>query len=378
MNKFAKAILKKIVLLFDSTSRANYFNQKKLICLIRLDAIGDFIIWLDSAKEYRRIYPGKKITLIANATWAEVAHGLPYWDEVLPVDLRKMTRNPLYRWHLLRKVSLAGFDVAIQPTFSRVLLHGDSIIRASGATERIGSVGNLSNISVQDKVISDHWYTQLLPANIEPMMELERNAEFITNLSLTPYTASLPKIPALKSLPEWLRQSDDYFIIFPGASWNGRQWPAANFAAVLEHLYQNHGWQPILCGALAERELCARVATLTGTPCLNLAGQTSLTEFAELVRGARLLIGNETSAVHISAAVGTPSVCILGGGHYGRFMPYTETIKGHKPLIAIHEMPCFNCNWQCNQPHDSTGPVPCISGVTVEDILEQVILAVGK
>ena len=41
------------------------------LLLLRLDALGDFILWLDSAKEYRKIYPGRKITLLVNAAWVE-------------------------------------------------------------------------------------------------------------------------------------------------------------------------------------------------------------------------------------------------------------------------------------------------------------------
>ena len=99
---------------------------------------------------------------------------------------------------------------------------------------------------------------------------------------------------------------------------------------------------------------------------------TNLAELAELLRSAELLISNETSAVHIAVAVSTPSVCVLGGGHYGRFMPYPSDIAGGMSVVAIHKMPCFNCNWHCTQPHSAGGPVPCISNVTVQSVLEQI------
>lgn len=345
------------------------------ILIVRLDAIGDFIIWLASAKEFRRLYPRKKIILIANSTWAGMAQELPYWDEVWPIDMHKFTRNPGYRWRLLCKVNRAGFEIAIQPTFSRVLLHGDSVIRASNATARIGSVGDLSNISAQDREIADCWYTQLLPASSAPMMELERNAEFFAHLSGKPCLASLPQLATFTNLPIRLHHPGDYFILFPGASWHGKQWPVRYFATVMDQLYQRYGWRAILCGSLAERKLCQAVAEQATAATINLAGKTTLIEFAELIRGARLLIGNDTSAVHIATAVGTPSVCVLGGGHYGRFMPYPEAIKGTKPLVAVYKMPCFNCNWHCNQPHDLAGPVPCVSSMTVEKVLHLAIKA---
>jgi len=84
-------------------------------------------------------------------------------------------------------------------------------------------------------------------------------------------------------------------------------------------------------------------------------------------------VGNDTSAVHIAAAVGTPSVCILGGGHYGRFLPYaTETDKQVSPIPVTHQMDCFNCNWQCTQPHRKGDAAPCISNIQVNQVFEAI------
>lgn len=346
--------------------------------LVRLDAIGDFILWLDSAKEFRRLYPGRNITLCCNAVWSDFAALLPYWDDVLPIDLRRFNKEFLYRWKLLRAIRRADFDSAIQPSYSRSVREGDPVIRASRSPERIGSTGNLSNISKEKKAISDRWYTHLVPASNGPMMELERNAEFISNFSGKAFKAGLPKLQQLITLPENLKVSGEYIIIFPGASWHGRQWPAAFFAEVLTHLHKSHGLQALLCGSLSEQNLCQIVADTAQVATVNVAGKTTLPELLELIRGARLLISNDTSAIHLAAAAGVRSVCILGGGHYGRFLPYPDTIDGIKPLVAVMKMPCFNCNWQCNQEYDQSGAVPCISGISVEEVLNLAEQALSK
>ena len=96
-------------------------------------------------------------------------------------------------------------------------------------------------------------------------------------------------------------------------------------------------------------------------------------DLVELIRASRLLIGNETSAVHIAVAVDTPSVCILGGGHYGRFMPY-ELADGDapRPAVAMHKMPCFGCDWRCSQPHQPGKAMPCIAAVSVADVVNAI------
>jgi len=45
---------------------------------------------------------------------------------------------------------------------------------------------------------------------------------------------------------------------------------------------------------------------------------------------------------HVACAVGTPSIVLLGGGHFGRFFPYS-------PLTSAVCLPlqCYQCLWRC-------------------------------
>jgi len=345
----------------------------KGLAIVRLDSIGDFILWLDVAKEFRNLYPNTKITLIANQMWSCLAKLLPYWDEVIPVDRKKLTRNLTYRFKTLKQIRSLGFKTAIHPLLSREYLRGDCLIRATGALHKIGFTGDLNNMTSWQKEISDKWYSQLIPATTEPLMELQRNAEFMRGIGLHDCTAGMPSLPFLTDLPENLMIEQPYFIIFPGASWLGRQWPVERFGELLFKLTNSNGGNAILCGSHQERILCDQVIQTSGMNATNLAGKTSLSELVEVIRRAKILVGNETSAVHIAAAVGTPSICILGGGHYGRFLPYMVESDGHiAPVPVAHRMDCFNCNWRCTQPHKKGDAVPCISNIQVNQVFEAI------
>ena len=120
---FVKSLL---FFLFDSLALSNVQsfsnNQLKLILIIRQDAIGDFVMWLDTAKEYRKLYPPEKyeLVLIGNALWCGLAKQLPYWDKVIPVNVKQFKTFSRYRWKLLRKIRKSKIETAIQPTFSPV------------------------------------------------------------------------------------------------------------------------------------------------------------------------------------------------------------------------------------------------------------------
>jgi ADP-heptose:LPS heptosyltransferase len=343
------------------------------VAIVRLDAIGDFILWLDAAKEFRNLYQNTTITLIANQVWSDLARLLPYWDDVIPVDRNKFTRHPLYRFQIFRTVRKRGFESVVHATYSRDYFRGDSLIRATGALQRIGSSGDTSNMTSLQKIISDRWYSKLLPATSKPLMELQRNAEFMNGLGLRSFTTDKPLLSPLTDLPDKLVIKHPYYIIFPGTSLPGKKWPTSKFGELMLKLSALNDGLAVLCGSWKERVLCDQVIAISGMKALNMAGKVSLPELVEMIRGAKYLVGNDTAAVHIAAAVGTPSVCILGGGHYGRFLPYaTETDKQVSPIPITHQMDCFNCNWQCTQPHRKGDAVPCISNIRVNQVFEAV------
>ena len=345
-------------------------EAEKKILIIRLDAIGDFILWLDSARHFRKIYPDKKIILLGNKVWTDLAKKLPYWDEVWPLDRQKFYRNLLYRLKLLGKIRKAGFDVVIQPTFSRELLYGDAIVRISGAREKIGSVGDCSNIRPVEKKISDQFYTRLIPANQQPLMELKRNAEFMRGLGMS-MKGGLPDLSlALKGVNNPLDNVTGYYVLFPGASSSGKQWPVTRFAALTDKIYRQSGLSAVICGSSGEQGLAESLIYQTGVPIVNMTGKTNLVELAVIIKDALFLVGNDTCAIHFAAAVPTPAFCLLGGGHYGRFMPYDIESKTKKPLpvAIIHQMDCFGCNWLCRYFIKDNEPAPCIEKISIEKV----------
>ena len=177
--------IRKLLLVYSDSLVISFSrnSQKSSLLLVRLDNIGDFVIWLDSAREISRQYPNYRIILAGNSTWSELAKEFDYWDEVWSIDTHKLINNFMYRCSIMRKVHQEGFEISIEPTFSRSFLYGDSIIRVSSAKQRIGSYGDLSNISDHDRRISNrYWYTKLIPASVDPLMEFERNTEFLNGL----------------------------------------------------------------------------------------------------------------------------------------------------------------------------------------------------
>ena len=369
------AALAVISCLFSNKRSTN--NSRERLLLVRLDAIGDFVVWLDSAKYYRTIYPDNHVVLVANSAWSELAFQLGYWDEVWSVDRKAFTRNPLYRWCYMARIYRAGFNTAIQPSFSRLSIYGDSVIRASSAACRIASSSDSSDLSRHDRIRSNRWYTNLLPASPGSLMELERNIQFVQHLGLKSAAAGLVSMPKLAVDLSRFKLTRPYYIISIGASDNRRKWPVEKYGEVARRISRESTLLPVVCGGKSDMPDALRLIDLLNFEVLNLTGSTSLSELCEIIRNARFLIGNESASVHLASAVHTDSICILGGGHFGRFVPYSEKLSGIKPIPVSYPMECYGCNWSCTINHNCEETWPCIDLVSirsVKDAVDQVIL----
>ena len=344
------------------------------VLIVRQDAIGDFVMWLDAAREIAQHYraQGKQVTLLANKAWANWARELDLFDAVVPFDIKAFQYDMRYRMRLARTIRRMGFSLAVQPAYSRDY-SADVLIRLSGAPDRVASTGDDSNLRPWEQRVARRSYTRLIPAAPGPLMELLRNAEFVRGLLGTDYKAAVADLHALgpvdpgEAFHAALPKGQPYFALFPGASWDGKQWPLDRFRALAERLHATTGWTGVVCGGPDDRALAATLCA--GTPwLLDWAARTSLPQLAGVLSGAHLLVSNDTSAVHVAAAVGTPVVCLLGGGHFGRFLPYLVEQPNNQPLPAVVDfpMPCFGCNWRCIYDLTQIRTAPCVGNLTVE------------
>ena len=108
-------------------------------------------------------------------------------------------------------------------------------------------------------------------------------------------------------------------------------------------------------------------------PLQNLYGQITLEDLAGLLSQSRLAISDDTRTTHIAASEETPSVCILGGGYFGVFVPYPKLSGQINPInVVYHKMQCYVCNAECVYPLKEDEPTPCISNISADAVWSNV------
>lgn len=111
-----------------------------------------------------------------------------------------------------------------------------------------------------------------------------------------------------------------YVCIHPGATEAARRWPVGRFAAVGDAMVER-GFRVVLTGTAAEKNIVSTVAETMRAPALDLTGRTSLGALAVLLRGARLLVCNDTGVSHLAAALRVPSAVIFSMSDPVRWAP---------------------------------------------------------
>ncbi|WP_331774334.1 glycosyltransferase family 9 protein [Sulfurospirillum sp. 1612] len=316
--------------------------KPKSLLLIRLDAIGDYIMFRNFIEILKKSekYQEYKITLFGNSAWESLSKELDseYIDEFIWLDRNKFYKDIVYRYQKLKKITSQGYEVVLSPVYSREFFYGDTIVNLVSAKEKIGSSGDLSNIRRWQKRISDKYYTKLIFAKDELMFEFSRNKEFFENLLHVRLDIKKPHID-LKPKKLLFELPQKYAILFIGASASYRKWNIEGFVNIGKYLKEKFGYEIVLCGAASDSEDALKFKTLFMGDYVDLVGKTSLVELLHVIYNGNLMIANETSAPHAAVALEMTNIFVIyNGNHYGRFTPYPKEVSENYHVIYHPEI----------------------------------------
>lgn len=362
-----------LFLLVDSLVCLRPAKRGNAALVIRLDAIGDFVIWLQSGAaditiELRRTHP--HVILLANAAWAPLAEELSVWDEVIAIDSARFVRSLRYRIRTLAMIRQLGFSTAVQPRAARLFLLEDALVRACGASVRVGSDALSANMPAALRSFGNRGYSKIIPVPLAlTLHESARGIAFASGFcQSTGVVVTASQLAALHE-PSGI-PSERFIVVAVGAGWSGRQWPIEKFAVLLSELHSTHGLLCVLVGSAAEGSLVSQLKSLTSARLADFCGRLSLAQSVRLIGRAELLVANESGPMHIGVWCGTPVIGLVGGGHFGWFAPYPEDFPRTAPLrISYQPMPCFHCNWHCKFEVARGEAVPCVRDIDTRDVV---------
>jgi ADP-heptose:LPS heptosyltransferase len=333
------------------------------IVVLRALMLGDTICAVPALRAIRRAWPQAHIALMGMPVAREYLSRLDCVDEWRPfpgwpglpergVDVREL---PAF----LSAMHASDWDLAIQ-------LHGSGestnpFVALLGARWNAGFRGTAAWAPPADAERFAPW--PLLGHETQRLLSLCRHL-------------GLPVEDEHLEFP--LREADDdellrawpgragagaYACLHVGAQLPSRRWPLRRFAAVAQALHDG-GHTVVLTGTAGERALTAELTAMLAAldvPCVDLAGETTLWTLGALLRGARVLVCNDTGVSHIAAALRVPSVVLSCGSEPMRWAPPDRA----RHRVLAKPAPCRPCAYpECPNGH------ACAHALSVFDVLQ--------
>lgn len=167
------------------------------------------------------------------------------------------------------------------------------------------------------------------------------------------------------NLPDTLASHPRYAVLHLSTGGVQPRWAVERFAAVGEYLLQRYAYTPVFTGSADDAPAESDPAALFGQATVNLVGQTSILDMAEILRRAALLVSVDTGVVHLAAAVGTPCVSL----HFRRDYPPENWYAWQVPTVPV--IPPYYCEG-CTQHACRLKDFACVRSVSVDQVIAAV------
>lgn len=380
-NSMLRTIFKKIIdniIFLESLFLRREKHIQKRVLILRKDTLGDYILFYPTLSSYRRKYSDAEITLVISSLFRDLEPLLSSFEHVIWFDAKKFSSSFLYRRKFLLDLSRKGFDIAIQPTFSREPM-GDFMIVVTGAQERIGVDGDCTASTEDEKRRNNTIYTRLVTIPNSILTELDKNiaiAEKITGEHIhvvfpTIDYALFQEDSSLQIQKEYGLEKGKYIVFFPGSGTRFKVWPVEKFAEIADYFIEKK-ITPVICGSKGEGDLVESILMNMKHKeyAVNLSGKTDLPTMIHLLKNSKCYFGSDTGITHISAGIQVPAICLLGGGHFKRFFPYGDLTRNR--IVFDESMTCMNDNWDCAKGLKGDESAPCVKNIRVENVKKEI------
>lgn len=280
-------------------------KEIKKVLVIKLGALGDFVLALAAMKKIREAHPKAKITLLTTPPFEALAKLSPYFNAV-ETDGRPEDFGDLSK--MLGRLRSARYDrVYDLQTSNRTNWYFQALRPFAPQWSGIAAGCSLP---------------QRGKARLT-MHTLERQADQLRTAGIWPDAPTEPGSAPPPDLSWILRKHKDarpvagaaaprpYVLFVPGGSAHRleKRWPVEAFAQ-LGSLLKARGLDIVIIGGPQESAMARAIQKSVGQ-ARDLTGRTDFAQLAVLGAKAALVVGNDTGPTHLLAAAGAPTIALF-------------------------------------------------------------------
>jgi ADP-heptose:LPS heptosyltransferase/GT2 family glycosyltransferase len=353
--------------LFDAAS-------VRRILVVKVDHIGDCITAVPVVQRLKRAFPSARMTVLAAPNTAPIWKAEASVDSIVNFELfhaRSGLGTVQVKEEDLSKLGASlrrmRFDLAVdlrkQPDTRHLLpLSGARWLAGFDHQGRFPWLDVALEWDEDVPLRAKHGHvTTDLNALVDRIVSASRPAERTTTLRRSSPKSS-PSLGAAASRRLFARP---LVCVHPGAGSEMRQWPLAQFSALIDGLMELGTIHVAVIGGADDADLVRRVlgprAKRHGV--FNLAGKLPLSELPTLLARASLFVGNNSGPQHMAASLGIPTI----GIHSGVVDAHEWGPLGARAVAVRRHMSCSPCFIE--HAKDCPRGLACLSGIDSRDVL---------
>ncbi len=316
------------------TTRAKALDR---ILIVNVNWLGDVLFSTPAIRALRKRFPESYIACLLPSRLKSVFENNPYVDEVLTYDPGTFFFSLLKYAGLILKIRKDRFETAIFFHASRTKIF---LTMLGGVKQRIG-FGVPSKRNLLTAVYphpGGHVHRTDVFLNLVGHLGIPQDGRTPDFFPKKGAEAELGHL--LQSLS--IQKREPYAVVHAGGNWPLKRWPARYFAEWIRLFRKKFGWKVFLCGTAGEENISQAIRKGMNDPgVISLCGKTSVDTLAILLRGAKLLLSNDSGPIHLAASQKTKIL--------GLFGPTSENITGplsDGPVRILRkavgcEVPCY-------------------------------------
>ena len=349
------------------------FKKRRGLLVVRMDGIGDMVLFRGALDHYAAAFgvDQSEITVLGCKSWGNLAGEVFKGYRVLAIDEHAYARRPFYRFKISLWVRSLAPAIAVTDSYMRRALMADSLVWVSSAPRVVSSH---PYVSERTRSEFNYYLSQaddIIDTGPYPTHEIIRHFRFISAIAGKTIPPEAPQITWRDQTPP-IDDGGPYVVLNPGSNEPGRRWPLAGYAS-LAKAFRDKGLRVVFVGRPEERGGAEETEqairdTGAGDGIIDMTGKTDLPQLLDLMKHAALVVSNDTGPAHLSIALGRPTVVIVGGGHFGSFVPYPEEVTPDNTRFVFQEMECYHCFWRCHRRADKYQLFPCIGAIGEDQV----------
>lgn len=276
--------------------------------------VGDMVMSQGLYRTLKQQYPDARIDVIAPEWCRQILDKMPEVNQSLIMPIGHGEFALKKRYHIGKQLRESSYDYAyiLPNSFKSALIPFFAKI-----PNRIGWKGEMRYGLLTDCRKLDK---NAFPRMIERYKALAYDSKKVTSAKDFPEPFLYPKLSVTAEEIRLvfstfnLDESKSYIGICPGAEFGpAKCWPDYHYAE-LSKLLIAEGKTIIIFGSAKDKLIAEQIenSVQNKLSCINLAGNTTLTQVVGLMAGCETIITNDTGLMHIAASIDKPLIALYG------------------------------------------------------------------